>query len=118
MSRSPITTHILDTSNGKPARNVPVTLLQLDENTQQWQSLCTANTDDDGRLIDWLPAELTITHGTYKLLFDIDAYHAQIQLNGRAFYPFAELCFRVLDDNHHHIPLLLSPFGYSTYRGS
>ncbi|REL32328.1 hydroxyisourate hydrolase [Thalassotalea euphylliae] len=117
MSRSPITTHILDTSTGQPASGVPVTLFQLNDTTNEWHELCAADTDADGRLIDWLPAALAIAHGTYKLVFDIDAYQSQAS-DAPAFYPYAEICFRVLDDNHHHIPLLLSPFGYSTYRGS
>lgn len=124
MNRSPITSHVLDTSTGKPATNVPVRLYQLTANelatntTESWQLIAEGSTDDDGRLIDWLPAEQEISHGTYKLFFDIDAYAA---INGSVeatFYPYAEICFRVQDDNHHHIPLLLSAFGYSTYRGS
>lgn len=125
MSRSPITTHILDTSTGQPASGVPVTLFQFNENAKTWYQLCAAKTDQDGRLIDWLPAKQVIAHGTYKLVFDIDAYQAGAGTEAKAevnrapaFYPYAEICFRVLDDNHHHIPLLLSPFGYSTYRGS
>ena len=112
MSKSPITTHILDTSTGKPAANVAVKLFKLTNN--EWVQLTQGKTDTDGRITGWLNTE--VEFATYKLVFDLDSYY-QNQTTP-AFYPEAQITFRLQDTKHHHIPLLLSPFGYSTYRGS
>lgn len=114
MTRSPITTHILDTAKGKPAANVPVKVYQLIDT--KWSLLTQGVTDTDGRVTQWLTPITEVQLATYKLVFDLDAYF--IGSDAPAFYPLAEICFRVQDNYHHHIPLLLSPFGYSTYRGS
>ncbi|MDM7861344.1 hydroxyisourate hydrolase [Alteromonas sp. ASW11-36] len=113
MSKSPITTHILDTATGTPAAGVPVVLYKLEQDS--WVELTRGATDYDGRITDWLSG-VEVTFGTYKLHFDLDTYFAEQP--EPAFYPFAEICFRRQDNKHHHIPLLLAPFGYSTYRGS
>lgn len=118
VNKSPITTHILDTATGLPAANVPVTLFQLTDDS--WQKIAQGTTNQDGRIADWL-SDKTIDFGTYKLKFDLDTYFNQMSdqnSDTSPFYPFAEICFRLQDQRHHHIPLLLSPFGYSTYRGS
>lgn len=112
MSKSPITTHILDTSTGKPAVNVAVKLFKLTNN--EWVQLTQGTTDSDGRITDWLNTE--VEFATYKLVFDLDSYYQNQPTP--AFYPEAKITFRLQDTKHHHIPLLLSPFGYSTYRGS
>ncbi|MEO9497551.1 MAG: hydroxyisourate hydrolase [Vibrio splendidus] len=114
MSRSPITTHILDTAKGLPAANVPVKMFKLVDD--QWLFLTDGLTDADGRIANWLMPLTEVEFATYKLTFDLDAYFTDS--DKPAFYPLAEICFRVQDTKHHHIPLLLSPFGYSTYRGS
>lgn len=114
MNRSPITTHILDTATGLPAENVPVELFKLEYG--EWKLLTKGLTNSDGRITDWIDDHSTINFATYKLVFDLDGYFSDQA--EPAFYPFAEICFRRQDDKHHHIPLLLSPFGYSTYRGS
>lgn len=114
MKHSAITTHILDTSTGLPAKNVGVKLFKLINDS--WSLLSEAATDSDGRIKDWAENELTIDFATYKLIFDLDSYF--VNQSTPAFYPYAEICFRVQDEKHHHIPLLLSSFGYSTYRGS
>ncbi|MBQ4832926.1 hydroxyisourate hydrolase [Pseudoalteromonas sp. MMG010] len=114
MSKSPITSHILDTSTGKPAVNVAVELYKLVDN--EWLFLTKANTDDDGRITDWLAPDTLIDFATYKLVFDLDSYYSNTTT--AAFYPEAQITFRLQDTKHHHIPLLLSPFGFSTYRGS
>ncbi len=111
MQKSVITTHILDTAVGLPAAKVPVELYKLEGDL--WITLDAAVTDLDGRIMQWRLTEAELPYGTYKLRFDIEAYQG-----ADAFYPFAEICFRRSDDRHHHIPLLLTPFGYSTYRGS
>ena len=114
MSKSPITTHILDTATGLPAANVPVTLSKLVG--ESWLVITQGMTNEDGRISDWIAEDYTIDCATYKLTFALDYYFSSQETP--AFYPFAEICFRLQDNKHHHIPLLLSPFGYSTYRGS
>ena len=115
MKRSPITTHVLDTATGRPAAGVPV-VLSL-ETGGAWQELATGVTNDDGRVGDLLPAEHALTPGVYKMRFDTGSYFAAHKVEG--FYPYAEIVFEIRDTSaHYHIPLLLSPFGYSTYRGS
>ncbi len=102
-----ISTHVLDTGSGKPAAGVRVTLDR--RASEGWEEVNSATTDGDGRVAD-LGSDLA--PGSYRLRFDTGAY-------GNQFYP--EVAVAVdLDDSseHYHIPLLLSPFGYSTYRGS
>jgi 5-hydroxyisourate hydrolase len=104
---SAITTHVLDAALGRPAAGVPVRLEASDGSL-----LASGVTDDDGRLRSLGPAELPT--GVYRLIFDTDAYHG-----GAAFYPEIVVCFRITAPGvHHHVPILLSPFAYSTYRGS
>ena len=112
---SSITTHVLDTSRGKPASSVAVTLeLQSD---QGWQVLGQGTTDADGRLKSLLPDDFAFAAGVYRLTFATGAYFAA--QNGESFYPQVSISFIVHDaTQHYHVPLLLSPFGYSTYRGS
>ncbi len=111
---SPITTHILDLSLGKPAAGVAVTLSRLDGAT--WTELGSGLTDPDGRLRDLIP-DATLTPGDYRLDFATAAYLTAV--SHTVFYPTVVLHFRVDDPTaHYHVPLLLSPFGYSTYRGS
>jgi 5-hydroxyisourate hydrolase len=112
---SPITTHVLDTAKGKPAAGVPVTLeFQAQGN---WKLLAQGSTDDDGRIRDLLPAETPLLAGTYRLTFETEAYFARTGVEG--FYPNVPIHFRLQNPaEHYHVPLLLNPFGYSTYRGS
>lgn len=109
LPKSQITTHVLDTTLGKPAQHICIRL--FDENQT---CLALGRTNADGRIGDLLPATLTLQPGTYRLRFDTAAYYPDQQ----AFYPEVSISFRVADSAHYHIPLLLSPFGYSTYRGS
>lgn len=103
-----ITTHVLDTSKGRPAQGVPVTLAVLGS---EWTTIARGVTDADGRLRT-LTTNLELQAATYRLTFDTAAF-------GNAFFPEVSIVFRVADPaGHYHIPLLLSPFGYSTYRGS
>jgi 5-hydroxyisourate hydrolase len=114
-ARSPITTHVLDTALGRPARGLAVKLEVLDGGGA-WSELAARTTDGDGRVGDLLPPG-RLEARVYRLTFDTGAY---LRAGGRpAFYPRVEVLFHVdAPDEHHHIPLLLSPFGYSTYRGS
>ncbi|MAZ89930.1 MAG: hydroxyisourate hydrolase [Cellvibrionaceae bacterium] len=111
---SQITTHVLDTARGLPAKGIHITLgQQVDE---QWITLGSGTTNEDGRLPNLCP-EITLPAGTYRMHFETAAY-LKIH-NGEVFYPYADVTFRIGDDGqHYHIPLLLSPYGYSTYRGS
>jgi 5-hydroxyisourate hydrolase len=112
---SAITTHVLDTSLGKPAAGVAVTLEA--HSGEGWKTLASGTTNADGRLRDLLPAENKLAPGTYRLRFETAAYFRARGVE--SFYPHVEIVFRVQDAaQHYHVPLLLSPFGYSTYRGS
>jgi 5-hydroxyisourate hydrolase len=113
-AKSPITTHILDVALGKPAANVLVTLAKLTDGN--FVELGRGTTNDDGRVTDLL-APGAAPRGTYRISFSVAPYfHA----TGRtSFYPHVDVVFAVDAPNeHYHVPLLLSPFGYSTYRGS
>jgi 5-hydroxyisourate hydrolase len=111
---SHITTHVLDVSLGRPAANVAVTLdIQVGSS---WKELGRDKTDSDGRLRGLLgSAKLEV--GTYRLTFDTGKYFAGLKME--SLYPQVSIDFEVRDaQQHYHVPLLLSPFGYSTYRGS
>jgi 5-hydroxyisourate hydrolase len=106
-----LSTHVLDNARGEPAAGVPVTLER--HAGEGWATVATGHTDADGRLRDWVPAERWGA-GRYRLVFDTAAY-----LGPDAFFPEVSVVFAVADPGrHHHVPLLLSPFGYATYRGS
>ena len=112
---SGITTHVLDTSRGRPASGVPVVLEIRSEDG--WRELGRASTDDDGRVQKLLPAGSSLIGGTYRLAFQTETYFTIHEIEG--FYPEVSIVFEVRDAaQHYHVPLLLSPFGYSTYRGS
>ena len=112
---SGITTHVLDTSRGRPASGVPVVLEICAEDG--WRELARATTDGDGRVRQLLPAGSSLIGGTYRLTFRTETYFAAHEVEG--FYPQISIVFEVRDGaQHYHVPLLLSPFGYSTYRGS
>jgi 5-hydroxyisourate hydrolase len=114
MSR--ISTHVLDTAKGKPAAGVPVRLEHQDS-SGKWSSLSSARTDQEGRCPQLLPDGATLAEGVYRLVFDTGGYFADCKVDG--FYPAIEILFRVqTGEKHFHIPLLLSPNAYTTYRGS
>ena len=112
MSR--ITTHVLDTALGRPAAGVRVRLERIGKGGAP-ELLGEGVTDADGRLREL--AQPTLVPGSYRLVFDTGAYFKAQETDG--FYPQVTVEFEVRDaSQHHHVPLLLSPFGYSTYRGS
>lgn len=112
---SSITTHVLDTAAGRPAAGVPVRLERWVG--AAWSSLGQGITDADGRLRDLLPAGQRVEAGRYRLTFDTGAYFRASGEPG--FYPEVPVVFEIRDaTQHHHVPLLLSRYGYSTYRGS
>lgn len=111
MSR--ITTHVLDTARGGPAVGVRITLEVL--YAGEWRTIGQARTDADGRARSL--ADGDIEAGRYRLTFDTAGYFESSGIEG--FFPVAQVVFDVRDASRpHHVPLLLSPFGYSTYRGS
>jgi 5-hydroxyisourate hydrolase len=114
---SAVTTHVLDTSTGRPAAGIPVRLEvagsgTVDPEGARWVTVATAVTDADGRVRDLGPDELS--PGVHRLVFDTAGY-----LGRTAFFPEVAITFEPADPAaHYHLPLLLSPYGYSTYRGS
>jgi 5-hydroxyisourate hydrolase len=111
-----ISTHVLDTTRGKPASDVPVRL-ERRENAGEWARLSTSRTDGDGRCAQLLPEEEPLRPGLYRLAFDTASYFLAQNVEG--LYPIVEISFHVREgESHFHIPLLLSPHGYTTYRGS
>lgn len=112
---SPITTHVLDVSKGRPAADVPV-VLERHVSAGNWKELARASTDADGRVTQLLAVD-SLVEGTYRLIFDTGSYFKSCHVAG--LYPRVTVEFEARDANaHYHIPLLLSPYGYSTYRGS
>ena len=111
---SPITTHILDTAVGKPAAGVPVSLSLM--TAGGWETVGEGVTNSDGRITDLLAAD-GLKVGTYRIVFETGPYFAASGQTG--FYPFVPVVFVITEaDQHYHVPLLLNPYGYSTYRGS
>ena len=112
---SKITTHILDVPKGKPAEGVSVKLFSLNEKSE-WKEIANGITNSDGRVTDLLPIDIIPEKGIYKIKFMTGEYFKKNNTAG--FYPFVEIVFEIDSSEHYHIPLLLSPFGYTTYRGS
>jgi 5-hydroxyisourate hydrolase len=110
-----ISTHILDVTLGRPAADVAITLEKRTDTG--WQPLGDGRTDADGRVKSLLAEGHVLTAGVYRSTFAVDPY--LLAKHGRGFYPEVVITFRVENPaEHFHVPLLLSPFGYSTYRGS
>jgi 5-hydroxyisourate hydrolase len=113
---SAITTHVLDTSRGRPAARVPI-VLELDTGASHWRAIGRGETDNDGRARELMPDGAALVPGTYRLTFDTRSYFET--QGAQVFYPQVVVVFEVAPgEPHYHLPLLLSPFGYSTYRGS
>jgi 5-hydroxyisourate hydrolase len=113
---SAITTHVLDTAKGRAAGGVRI-LLEMRGDNDEWQSISRGLTDADGRLRTLLPEGQPLTAGVYRLTFDIADYFES--LGTSSFYPEVAVTFETLPgEKHYHVPLLISPFGYSTYRGT
>ena len=111
---SQITTHILDTTKGKPA--VGITIVLYRGENDEWTELARGKTNSDGRIADLLPKENVLEIGIYKMRFETKDYFDANHII--TFYPYIEIIFDIQSSDHYHIPLLLNPFGYSTYRGS
>jgi 5-hydroxyisourate hydrolase len=113
---SAITTHVLDISSGRPAAGVDV-VLEFRGSGEDWAELGRGKTDADGRLRTLLAVGAPLVEGFYRLVFFTRAYFEQAGLS--SFHPHVIIEFEVLtSEPHYHVPLLVSPFGYTTYRGS
>ncbi|MCA9582635.1 MAG: hydroxyisourate hydrolase [Myxococcales bacterium] len=112
--KSPITTHVLDTALGKPAAGMSVLLEQLHDD--HFHDVGEGVTNDDGRVLDLMEPG-SLEEGMYRLSFDVESYFERLGV--ASFYPLVTIDFEVTNaEEHYHVPLLLSPYGYSTYRGS
>jgi len=126
--KSPITCHVLDSSIGKPAQGVKVHLLapNVQETTtatpppshaSAWVQLGSSVTNADGRCSDLLPPSAALQPGTYQIVFETKEYFERS--DRKSFYPFVQITFTIENPSeHYHVPLLISPFSYTTYRGS
>lgn len=114
-----ISSHVLDTSSGLPAAGVRVALYQR-LSGGEWSLLAERTTNADGRVPSFVEPSAVSAYSSaldYRLVFDVGSYFAA--RSQPVFFPEVQVSFRILEPSrHHHVPLLLSPFGYSTYRGS
>ena len=110
-----LSSHILDISTGLPAQNVPIKLEMMDRTTKMWKMVDEKTTDVNGRITDFLD-EKKSEQGIYKLTFLVADYFKSKKTE--SFYPFIEVVFEIKNEKHYHVPITLSPFGYSTYRGN
>ena len=112
---SKITSHVLDASRGRPAQDVTIILERKSKDS--WVELSRAQTNSDGRAPDLWKEDMDLASGVYKLTFETQNYFQGLGV--QAFYPQVPIIFEIHDAaQHYHVPLLLSPFSYSTYRGS
>eukprot|EP00455_Lapot_gusevi_P004449 TRINITY_DN1184_c0_g1_i1.p1 TRINITY_DN1184_c0_g1~~TRINITY_DN1184_c0_g1_i1.p1 ORF type:complete len:121 (-),score=22.45 TRINITY_DN1184_c0_g1_i1:37-399(-) len=117
--KCPITTHCLDTSRGHPANGMTIALEIFDSKDNTWVEMGQGQTNRDGRITNLLPFDHQLRAGIYRMVFHTSAYYATF--NTKCFYPKVEVAFEIEEDKvnqHYHVPLLLNPYGYSTYRGS
>jgi len=110
-----ISTHVLDTARGRPATGIAVSLEM--RVGSEWSRLASATMDENGRANNLIPTAAPFERGTYRLIFEVAAYFRAQGVE--AFYSQVSVTFEVRNsDEHYHVPLLLSPWGYTTYRGS
>ena len=112
---SQITTHVLDTSLGLPAEGISI-VLEKSVDDEKWDKIADGVTNKDGRISDLLTDDTMLEPGFYRLVFNTGAYFKKTAVKG--FYPSVSIVFEITDEKHYHVPLLLNPYGYSTYRGS
>jgi len=110
-----LSTHILDIGKGMPATGVTVELEKLNEQDNTWTFMDKKETDSNGRIGEFLQKDKN-NEGIYKLIFKVADYFKRDK--AETFYPFIEVVFRIQGYDHFHVPITLSPYGYSTYRGS
>ncbi|PKY39969.1 hydroxyisourate hydrolase [Rhizophagus irregularis] len=129
-SRGPITCHVLDSSRGMPGKNIQVRLElreysdNFDEQTETWKVVGQTYTNDDGRCPNLVSSDYKITlnnNSNANAIFRITFYTSKYfnELGQKSFYPYVQVIFEITDPNqHYHVPLLISPFSYTTYHGS
>ena len=110
-----LSSHILDVSKGMPASGVSIKLQKYNDQAKTWSYVDEKITDENGRITDFLSSEKS-NLGIYKLTYFVSDYFKKN--NTESFYPFIEVVFQIKDKNHYHVPITLSAFGYSTYRGN
>lgn len=111
---SQITTHVLDTSKGVPGKEICIRMKKKTD--QGFETIALGITNSDGRVANLLPCGVDLPPGHYQMCFDTEGYFTQNNVTG--FYPKVDIDFTVFDKSHYHVPLLINPYGYSTYRGS
>jgi 5-hydroxyisourate hydrolase len=113
--RRPLSIHALNTASGKPGAGITVVLQRRAD--KDWVDLGRGKTDASGRADDLYPRDKPLQAGTYRLVYDTGTYFKSQRV--KTFFPQVEVVFEVEQtDEHYHVPLLLSPYGYSTYRGN
>lgn len=110
-----LSSHILDVSTGQPVPNVIMKLQKLNNN-DSWSTISSQKTDENGRVKEMLPYGKANNNGIYKLIFETNSYFESKKID--TFYPFIEVIFEIKDQQHYHVPIIISPFGYSTYKGN
>lgn len=110
-----LSSHILDISTGQPAPEVLIKLEKLSKDNK-WEAVAEQKTDKNGRVADFLSYENKNNKGVYKLVFETYPYFQRVNLD--SFYPFVEVVFSIKDEQHYHVPITISPFGYATYKGN
>lgn len=110
-----LSSHILDISKGQPAVGVTIQLEKYNKQTEDWILIDEKVTDSNGRISDLLPSE-DANEGIYKLIYLTSDYFKES--NTESFYPFIAVVFQIKDKKHYHVPITLSAYGYSTYRGN
>ena len=110
-----LSSHILDVSKGTPATGISIKLERYNELTKIWTFVDEKKTDLNGRITDFLNSDKS-NLGIYKLTYFTSDYFKKDNIE--SFYPFIEVVFQIKDQNHYHVPITLSAFGYSTYRGN
>lgn len=110
-----LSSHILDITKGMPASDVTIKLEKLDSKSNVWMHIDEKTTDKNGRVADFLP-NTKANDGIYRLTFEVAEYFKEN--NTESFYPFIEVVFEIKGKMHFHVPITLSAFGYSTYRGN
>lgn len=114
-NRYQLSSHILDVSKGMPAAGVQIKLEKYNGQSKTWTFVDEKITDTNGRISDFLPSEKS-NNGIYRLTYYTSEYFKKN--NTESFYPFIEVVFQIKDGNHYHVPITLSAYGYSTYRGN
>lgn len=110
-----LSSHILDVAKGRPARGVTIKLEKLNAQAKTWSLVDQKVTDANGRITDFLPTSAA-NPGIYRLTYLVEPYFRKN--NQESFYPFIEVVFRLKGTSHYHVPITLSAYGYSTYRGN